>query len=520
MSDVDVIVVGAGLAGLAATAFLARQGVRVLAVDRHPGTSVHPKARLVNVRSMELYRTLGIEPEVRAAGEANSGFENAETLAGEWATWIAPPADEVEAADLSPTVPYSCDQQRLEPILLRRARELGAEVRFRTTAVLTDITADQVTVGLRGEDGEERFVRARFLVAADGARSGIRARLGIALRGEEIKGESVSVVFRADLAPALRGREVNAIMCRDAGAFLFARGTKDDRSWQLGTYLRPGWAALEPGELDDRLVEVIRAATGLPHLRPVMEDTARWTTGAYVAGRFRAGPVFLVGDAIHVMPPYGGFGGNTGVQDAHNLAWKIAAVCRGDAAETLLDTYEPERRPIAELTVAQALLRSRKRPGQAPPPEQIDAVALALGFRYGHDYGHDGGAPVEDPARPSGRPGTRMPHVRLGDGRSTLDLLDPTRFSLVGRSTEPVVRDLAARLDELRELVAAVPVAAVPVAAVPVDPGVVDPAHRERWDAAYGTGALLVRPDGVVAARIRTRSEMREALLSCLGRRR
>ncbi|WP_328708652.1 FAD-dependent monooxygenase [Microbispora hainanensis] len=515
MSDVDVIVVGAGLAGLAATAFLARQGVRVLAVDRHPGTSVHPKARLVNVRSMELYRTLGIEAEVRAAGEANSGFENAETLAGEWATWIAPPADEVEAAGLSPTVPYSCDQQRLEPILLRRARELGAEVRFRTTAVLTDITADQVTVGLRGEDGEERFVRARFLVAADGARSGIRARLGIALRGEEIKGESVSVVFRADLAPALRGREVNAIMCRDAGAFLFARGTKDDRSWQLGTYLRPGWAALEPGELDDRLVEVIRAATGLPHLRPVMEDTARWTTGAYVAGRFRAGPVFLVGDAIHVMPPYGGFGGNTGVQDAHNLAWKIAAVCRGDAAETLLDTYEPERRPIAELTVAQALLRSRKRPGQAPPPEQIDAVALALGFRYGHDYGHDGGAPVEDPARPSGRPGTRMPHVRLGDGRSTLDLLDPTRFSLVGRSTEPVVRDLAARLDELRELVAA-----VPVAAVPVDPGVVDPAHRERWDAVWDPGALLVRPDGVIAARIRTRSEMREALLSCLGRRR
>ncbi|TDU87389.1 2-polyprenyl-6-methoxyphenol hydroxylase-like FAD-dependent oxidoreductase [Kribbella voronezhensis] len=502
VNDVEVVVVGAGLTGLAATAFLAQQGVRVLTVDQHPGTSVHPKARLVNVRSMELYRALGVESEVRAAGEPNRGFQVAGTLAGDWETWIEPPADESDAAGLSPTVAYSCDQQRLEPILLRYARERGATVRFDTTAVLTDPIEGRPTVTLHGRGGEETVVRARFVIAADGARSSIRTQLGIALRGEKVEGESVSAVFRAYLEPALRGRQVNAIMCRDAAAFLFARGTENDRSWQLGTYLRPGWEALAPDALSDKLIEVIRAATGLPGLRPVIEDTARWTTGAYVADRFRVGPVFLVGDAIHVMPPYGGFGGNTGVQDAHNLAWKIAAVCRGDAADALLDSYESERRPIVELTVAQALLRSQKTPGQAPPEAQIDAISIALGFQYGRD----GGVPVEDPVSPSGEPGTRAPHVRLADGRSTIDLLDPVRFTLIGPNTSRVLRELTEHPTDL-------------VAAAPVDTSVIDSSQRKRWEGIYETDrteGLLVRPDGIIQARIGTSSDLHAVLRSCL----
>jgi 2-polyprenyl-6-methoxyphenol hydroxylase-like FAD-dependent oxidoreductase len=492
--DIDVIVVGAGLSGLAATAFLAQQGLRVLEVDRHPGTSVHPKARLVNVRSMELYRALGVEPQVRAAGEASSGFEVADTLAGKWGTWVAPPSDEVDAAGLSPTVPYSCDQQRLEPILLDRARRLGATVQFGTTATLSDAAADHLTVTLRGPDHAESVVRPRFVIAADGAHSRIREQLGIAMRGDAIDGESISAVFRADLEAALRGRDVNAIMCRAAGAFLFARGNRQDRAWQLGTYLRPEWADLEADALNAALTGVIRTATGLPGIHPAIDDIATWTTGAFIADRFRVGSVFLVGDAIHVMPPYGGFGGNTGVQDAHNLAWKLAAICRGEADETLLDTYETERRPIVELTVAQALLRSWKKPGEAPPPEQIDALTLALGFRYGQDDT----AQVEDPAHPSAEPGTRAPHVSFADCRSTLDLLDPTRFTLIGHSDAPVIQEAAAR-------------APARLAAAPVDARDIDPAYRERWETTYDpdrAGAVLVRPDGIIAARIRTLSEV------------
>jgi putative polyketide hydroxylase len=259
-------------------------------------------------------------------------------------------------------------------------------------------------------------------------------------------------------------------MARSAGAFLFARGDAADRSWQLGTHLRPHW---RPADLADRVVEVVRAATGLPDLDPVVESIATWTTGARVADRLRSGPVLLAGDAAHEMPPYGGFGGNTGVQDAHNLAWKLAAVCRGDAPDALLDSYDAERRPIAELTVAQALLRSRKAPGEPAPPDQIDATALVLGFRYP-------GAAVEDPARPSGDPGTRAAHVALADGRSVLDLLDPAGFTLV-RAAPPVEQSSGVRT-------------------VVVDG--VDPRHRARWDAVYAGHGVLVRPDGVIAARL------------------
>ena len=306
------------------------------------------------------------------------------------------------------------------------------------------------------------------------------------MTGENVPGESISAVFRADLEPALQGREINAVMCRAAGAFLFARGNREDRSWQLGTYLRPGWGELPPEMLQEQLVEVIRVATGLPELDVTIEDHARWTTGAYLADRFRSGPVFLVGDAAHMMPPYGGFGGNTGVQDAHNLAWKISAVLRGDAPNALLDTYERERQPLDRLVVAQALLRSRKKPGDPPPPDQIDATALALGFRY------QNGGRVEDPASPSGDPGTRAPHVAFTDGGSTPDLIDPTGFTLIGHS------GLDQELASTRN-VRVLGVARDDVAA----------SFRARWDATYARedgGGLLIRPDGVIAVLVRPTS--------------
>jgi putative polyketide hydroxylase len=462
----DVLVVGGGLAGLAAGAFLARHGVEVLVVERHPSTSRHPKARLVNTRSMELYRALGVEDAVLAAGEPNRGFVLADTLAGEHETWIAPPADEASTGgDLSPSRPYSCDQQRIEPILRARAAELGADLRFGTAVESLVVDADGVTAQLTGST----TVRARYAIAADGANGGLREMLGIGRHGEPVDGTAVSALFRADLEPALRGRRVDALMARSAGAFVFARGNPAERAWQLGTHLRPDW---DPRDLRGHVVEIIRAATGLPDLDPVVDGILTWTTGAYVADRLRCGRVFLVGDAAHVMPPYGGFGGNTGVQDAHNLAWKLAAVCRGSAPEALLDTYQAERGPVADLTVAQALLRSRKVPGAPAPADQIDATALALGFRYG-----DLDQPVEDPARPSGDPGTRAPHVALIGNRSILDLFDPTAHTLVSDGPAPGVRTRVVRAAD------------------------VDPRHRDRWDTVYAGHAVLVRPDGVIAGR-------------------
>ncbi|WP_367038203.1 FAD-dependent monooxygenase [Streptomyces sp. Je 1-332] len=491
--DCDVLIVGGGLVGLAAGAFLSQQGVKVTVAERHRETSRHPKARLVNVRSMELYRALGVDDEIRAAGEPSAGFAVADNLASPHESWIAPPQEEVAGEGLSPVAPYSCDQQRIEPILRKRATARGARVLFDTEVTDIQQHADSVTARLARPDGGQ-VIRARFLVAADGARSPIRTSLGIGLEGEAVPGTAVSALFRADLEHALRGRWVDALMARDAGAFLFARGDKGDRTWQLGTHLRADWAADDPEALASHLVPVIRAATGLSDLSPEVESVLTWTTGAYTADNFRRGRIFLAGDAAHQMPPYGGFGGNTGVQDAHNLAWKLAAACRGDASDALLDTYHAERASLVALTVAQALLRSRKTPGQPAPAEQLDATTLALGFSYqldGTKMPHQGTA-VEDPAAPSGRPGTRAAHVPLtGPAASTLDLLDPAAFTFVASATSRTAIALEHH-----------PVPGVRVRTV--DPGDVEARHRQRWENVYGgprCDGLLIRPDQVIAWR-------------------
>lgn len=445
-TETDVLVVGGGLTGLASAALLALHGVRVLLAERHAGTAIHPKARLVNARTMEIYRALGIEGQVLAAGEPNGGFALADTLAAEHETWIPAPAED-DAADLSPCPAWSCDQQRIEPILRDRARELGADVRFAHTAHIQSQDADGIsaTVG-------DRTVRARFLVAADGAHSTIRTALNIGWSGEPVPGTAVSALFHAHLEPALQGRHTDALLARSAGAFLFARGNASDRSWQLGTHVPDS----DPDDLSQHVRDTIRTATGIPDLQPVIDDIATWQTGAYVATHLRAGRVILVGDAAHVMPPYGGFGGNTGIHDAHALAWRLASACRGD--DTWLASYETERLPVARRTVSQALLRSRKTPGAPPPPEQIDATTLVLGFHYG-----TGG--VEDPTRPSGEPGTRAAHVRLRDGRSSLDLFDPTAFTTLE-----------------------------------VPAHTVTPEDLPRWKRVY-RNRVTVRPDGVLTAR-------------------
>ncbi|WP_055499094.1 FAD-dependent oxidoreductase [Streptomyces albus] len=491
--DGGVLVVGGGLVGLAAGAFLAQQGVEVTVAERHRETSRHPKARLVNVRSMELYRALGIDGEIRAAGEPSAGFAVADSLAGPHESWIAPPEEAVSGEGLSPVAPYSCDQQRIEPILRKRATALGARVLFGTE--VTDIQQHDGGVTARLlRPGGEQVIRARFLVAADGARSPIRTALGIGLDGEAVPGTAVSALFRADVQPALRGRWVDALMARDAGAFLFARGDKDNRTWQLGTHLREHWTADDPEGLARHLVPVIRAATGLPDLNPEIESVLTWTTGAYTAEQFRHGRIFLAGDAAHQMPPYGGFGGNTGVQDAHNLAWKLAAAYRGDASDALLDTYHTERAPLVALTVAQALLRSRKTPGQPAPAGQLDATALALGFRYQPPgtTAPDKAAAVEDPAAPSGQPGTRAAHVDLhtGPAASTLDLLDPTAFTFVASASSRIASVLE------RHPVPGVRVRTVDTAIKARD--------RQRWENVYDgprCDGVLIRPDQVIAWR-------------------
>jgi len=248
---------------------------------------------------------------------------------------------------------------------------------------------------------------------------------------------------------------------------------------------------------EDRCVRYVREALGAPDLPVQIEDVQRWNAAAEWAEHMRSGPVLLAGDAAHVMPPTGGYGGNTGVHDAHNLAWKLAQVLAGHAGDELLSTYEQERLPVARLTVEQAYTRyvTRLDPGLGTDGLEplIDDAAIDLGYRYRSSSitpdGPDDGADWEDPREPTGRPGIRAPHVPLrldGTQLSTLDLVRTDMVLLVGPDGAAWQQAGKAVAQQL---------------GVPLDLHVVGDGDFLR---AYGIepgGAVLVRPDAVVAWR-------------------
>jgi hypothetical protein len=255
-----------------------------------------------------------------------------------------------------------------------------------------------------------------------------------------------------------------------------------------------------------RCAALVRAALGVPDEFPVTIDDAQpWTATAATAAAFRMGRVFLAGDAAHLMPPTGGFGGNTGVADAHNLAWKLAMVLNGTAGAGLLDSYEAERKPQCELIVEQAYARYIKRVDASLPATNLAPVledaAIELGSIYSSaavlDEGQHGSAAalVEDPHKPSGRPGTRVPHHTLrrnGVAVSTHDLPENGFALLTGSGSWTAAANAVAA--------AGIPLSAHRIAA---DGDLTDPGGRfEKVTGIGAQGALLLRPDGVVGWRI------------------
>jgi 2-polyprenyl-6-methoxyphenol hydroxylase-like FAD-dependent oxidoreductase len=495
VDEVPVLVVGGSLVGLSTALFLAWHGVPSLVVERHPGTAIHPRAAHFSQRTIELYRGVGLEPAIMEAAAQefaqNGAIMSVETLAGRELDWYFRSINE-GFETLSPVPRLFVTQIGLEPLLRRRAEELGARLEYATELVSLEPDGDGVTAVVRGRDGGgERRVRAEYVVAADGARSGIRERLGIGTRGHGAFSESVTIYFRADVKPLLRERNLSVIYVfnpRLQGFFRFSLAGD-------AGFLVVNTTADEAGERNRRVadeadvarcVEWVRTALGADV--PVeIENVQRWTAAAEWAERFAggAGRVFLAGDSAHVMPPTGGFGGNTGVQDAHNLAWKLAFVLRGLAPPELLASYDAERRPVAAFTTEQAYTRYvlRLDPGLGADDlaPLVEDARIELGYRYG--AGDE--EPYEDPRAPTGRPGTRAPHVearRGGERVSTIDLFGRRLVALLGAE---------ARVDDLD---------GVDVHRLGADLVDEDGALAR----AYGIGppgASLVRPDGFVAWR-------------------
>jgi 2-polyprenyl-6-methoxyphenol hydroxylase-like FAD-dependent oxidoreductase len=386
--------------------------------------------------------------------------------------------------------------------MLARAEKFGGRVRFRTELVSFEQDADGVTALLRHRDtGEETTIRARYLVAADGGRSPIRERLGIATEGPGIIGHNVGVVFEADLGDRLRPDITELYYLQNAGFTAGFCNTDFPNRFVFAPDYYPEKGDKVEDFTHERLIELIRIATDLPELEPLIHWVGPWEIGAEIATAFRSGRVFLVGDAAKVTPPTGGQGGNTAVGDGHDLAWKLAAVLRGEAGDALLDTYEAERRPIATMIVDTSLhnMKQRMRPdldvsGLTPP---VEPLAGMLGFCYSSTAvlrEEEGTERTENPLEPTGRPGFRAPDVAItrngSTNQSTVDLFGHGWVLLTASGGEPW-RDAAA--DISAEICVGIA------------------CHIEGTDftgelfaARYGLddgGAALVRPDGMVAWR-------------------
>nr|WP_298554945.1 FAD-dependent monooxygenase [uncultured Streptomyces sp.] len=528
--SVPVLIVGGSLVGLSTSLFLGRLGVPHVLVERHAGTSIHPRGRGNNVRTMELFRVAGVENGIKEAAATlavNHGILQAPTLVGDAGEWLFRDIDPGGGlARFSPSAWCLCSQNDLEPVLLDHAREHGGDLRFSTELMSFDSDPTGVTAVVKSrETGEHTTIRADYLVAADGPRSPVREQLGITQSGPGDLFHNVSLTFRSRrLAEVVGDRHFIVCYLTNPEADGALLPVDNRENWVFHAPWHP-----ENGEsleefTDERCVEHIRRAVGVADLDVEITGKAPWHAAQRVARSYRSGRVFLAGDSAHEMSPTGAFGSNTGIQDAHNLAWKLAAVVDGWAGEELLDTYDAERRPVAEATSARAAARSAEHshPGFAAPPgaggggPQKGILNVALGYRYpqGAVVGADPAVPVV-PERLdlSGEPGSRAPHlwVRRGDERlSTLDLYERSVVLLSDAAEPNEWHEAAVRLADQLSL---------PLRSYRVGTGAqadLVPEDDADWAERHGTGpgaAVLVRPDGFVVWRSQGREADAEAVL-------
>jgi putative polyketide hydroxylase len=530
-----VLIVGGGVTGLSTALFLARQGIRPVLIERHPSESIMPKARAFNPRTMEIYRGYGLAKDIADRKSYLADFPDmvgADTLAGEERFRMNLSAHVEAPAGVSPADWAPIDQDELERLLHARAVEAGADVRFNTEMTNLDPSADGVSVLARDlGTGSEYRIDADYLVAADGHRAGIRNLLGIGADQALPPGRGAYIIFEADLAEATRGRKfILAYLSQPAPNTALVPVGKN--RWTMGFAYAPGIGESEADFTEAHCIDLARRAIGLPDvpitlLPPIPgrpEKVAHTSTGsgAVIAHRFQEGRIFLAGDGAHVVPPSGSYGASTGIADAHNLAWKLVAVLNGTAGPALLNTYEIERRPIAQITLEHAVnLMQTRGGGTAEDNEAIDDITMIFGYRYlSPAVRTEQPAPdrlTQDPRKPTGEPGLRAPHVwleRNGNRFSTTELCTEFWTLLIGPDGDGWAEAAKAEVAEL----------GIDLRAYRIGAELQDP--EQRLLGSYGltdTGASLIRPDGFVAWRSASQpddaqTQLHQALTGLLAR--
>ncbi|MGE0999913.1 FAD-dependent oxidoreductase [Bacillus sp. Gnz1/3] len=443
LNYVPVLIVGGGLSGLASALFLAKHNVDYSLVERHTSTAIHPKAGGITFRTMELFRELGLEQRIRSAGKA------LENCRGRIAVHTIAEANQEELAqmranqyendekllqkieEISPSKQTACYQITLEEIMLQEARTLGGELSFYYELVSYEQNEQGVIATIRNrETEEESIIHCDYVIAADGAKSKIREQLGISTEGRgTIGGYYMNIYFEADLSEFIQGDAFGFSMVLHLEVLGALIPVDNERRWIYHVSYDPLKGERPEDFTIERCKQIIQTAIGSTNVESEIVSVLPWEATESTATKFQDNRIFLVGDSAHIMPPTGGFGSNTGIQDAHNLAWKLAAVIKGKANPKLLETYHEERYPVAKLTTYYAsslLFRAANR--EESSLNIMDGLAVTVGYQYSSK------AIIDDSDNPhrmdsvelNGRPGTRAPHFfGTYDGKeiSILDLL-------------------------------------------------------------------------------------------------
>ncbi|MGG0456961.1 FAD-dependent oxidoreductase [Bacillus mycoides] len=449
---VPVLIVGGGLSGLSSALFLAKHNIDYLLIERHPSTAIHPKAGGITFRTMELFRELGLEKGIRLAGKALENchgriavqtiaevkneeleqiratqYENNEKLAR-------------KVVEISPSKQTACYQITLEEMMLQYAQKLGGNLSFNHELVSYEQNENGIIATIRNrETKEESTIYCDYVITADGAKSKIREQLGILAEGRgTIGGYYMNIYFEADLSGFIKGDAFGFTMILHPEVLGALIPVDNESKWIYHVAYDPVKGERPEDFSIERCKRIIQTAIGSMDIKPEIVSVLPWEASESTAVKFQDNRIFLVGDSAHIMPPTGGFGSNTGIQDAHNLAWKLAAVIQGKAKPKLLETYHEERYPAAKLTTdfaSSMLFRAANR--EEGNLNNMDSLAVTVGYQYCSE------AIIDEYNTPhrmdivdlNGRPGTRAPHfwgTYEGNEVSILDLFGSNFVLLTG----------------------------------------------------------------------------------------
>mgnify|MGYP001140977761 CR=1 FL=1 len=509
----DVVIIGAGLAGLSAAVFLALNGVRAVLIERHPSTSVLPKARGQNPVTMEMLRVAGITDAIRAArppGKPAITSLVSESLTGK--VIYDHIAHRPDFSRFSPEIPGMASQARAEEALLDRARELNVDIRFNSECESVAEREDSVDLRIRDlHHGSTYAITSQYLIACDGIRGNTKEQIGIADHGVGHLKSVTAVRFNADLS---RWAGDNSMVIH----YVQNTDLPDDSGILVSTDYKNQWVAnfsSDAARTPEETRHLIYILLGLTEDQLDIEITGE-TTYNYshrIADRLSTQRVFLTGDAAHVMPPTGGQGGNTALQDGFYLGWKLGYVVRGIAGPGLLASYDIERRPYAEVVCTwQAANLAERRDMKSLAEitgDPIDHATMMFGYVCvdGAFVKHPDQStpsleyPFEDPSAPTAMPGARVPYVYLNSNGKKFN----TRHYLSQQFQ--IYTDSAALVESLQAVGAELGVPQQTTLVESVEPLKIQPGN-----------AMLIRPDGVVAWRGNSAENLKSAYQTILAR--